>query len=244
MNVELFEQFKNRQLKAKDYVYIKKISKAESQVLVKQYHYLGHKGFMFSFSYGLFLKENDELIGCAVFGRPSFPQTIKGWLGYEDGAVCELHRLVMKSEYNGCNLTSYLLGNSLKIIKNDGYKMVISLADASLHIGYIYQACNFKYYGMTNSKTDFYCIDGSLNPKRATKKLQGVWLPRNRKHRYAYIFDKSLDIKYKELPFPKSNERIKTECCNGTKEVYDNRFGVWYTCPRCCGKLKVINKEE
>ena len=48
---------------------------------------------------------------------------------------------------------------------------------------------DFKYYGLTDKKTDFYTADGRVNPRGATKDIRGIWLPRTRKHRYAYVLD-------------------------------------------------------
>lgn len=198
---------------------------------------------MFSCGYGMINNETDEIIGVAVYGRPCFPQTIKGWLGHEDKQVTELHRLVMKPEYNHGNYTSFLLGRSIRLLKQLDYKMVISLADTSLHIGFIYQACNFKYYGVTTKKTDFYCIDGTVNAKGVIKTKQGVHLPRTRKHRYAFILDESIKIIYGELPYPKEND-FEYECCNGTEVVHDRRYDVYYTCPKCTKKLERIEKND
>ncbi|MCQ2210049.1 MAG: hypothetical protein MJZ34_07130 [Paludibacteraceae bacterium] len=72
-------------------------------------------------------------------------------------------------------------------------------------------------------------------------KLRGVWLPRTRKHRYAYIFDKTLVCLHKEQPHPTQKNTISVECCQGTKKVIDNRNGITYTCPKCCGYMHIIN---
>jgi len=147
---------------------------------------------------------------------------------------------------NGTNATSYLLGNSMKRLKEHNIQAVITLADSNRHIGSIYQVCNFKYYGLTNKKTDFCTIvNGKLkiNPRMATKDKKGVWLPRTQKHRYCYLLDKSLKILYDEQPHPTVKETIKLECCGGTHIVYDYRYDTYYTCPRCTGKLEEINME-
>lgn len=226
----------------KENYHIEKVSKKICGEMVKQYHYLGDRGFMFLHGYGLIDNTTNEVIGVAVYGRPCFPQSVIGWIGKQDSGVIELSRLVMNPKFNQGNYTSYLLGNSIKELKKSDYKLIISLADASIHIGYIYQACNFKYYGITDSKTDFYSIDGKINPKGKTADIQGVWLPRTQKHRYAYILDKNIEIKYNELLYPKGNEHIHKNCCNGTGQVLDKRFNILYTCPKCTGKLEIINK--
>ena len=36
-----------------------------------------------------------------------------------------------------------------------------------------------------------------------TKGLKGIWKDRTQKHRYMIVFDKTLTVKWKELPYPK-----------------------------------------
>lgn len=146
----------------------------------------------------------------------------------------------MLPQLNHTNATSYLLGNSIKLLKKENIKAVITLATSDRHVGSIYQVCNFKYYGLTNAKTDFFTEDGRVNPRGVTKNVRGVWIPIPRKHRYAYILDKSLKCNYQEQEKPKCDDIKKLECCNGTGMVYDKRFDAWYTCPRCSGHLENI----
>lgn len=120
-----------------------------------------------------------------------------------------------------------------KIEKTKQIKAVITLADDSRHVGSIYQVCNFKYYGLTDKKTDFFTEDGRVNPRGQTKDIQGVWLPRNRKHRYAYILDKNLICLLKEEKRPTIENTNSYECCNDTNVVLDKRFNVYYSCPKC-----------
>ena len=183
--------FKNRKIKAKDLFDIKIVDKREAKEIVKKFHYLKEKDFMYTTAYGLYLKDNDELMGCAVFGVVGGALALKGWFGLDNthsNEFFELTRLVMNPILNGCNATSYLLGNAIKDIKKNLPKIrgIISLADNGLHNGAIYQACNFKYYGLTNKKTDFFEISCGGKSKRcgSTNDKQGVWLPRSQKHRY------------------------------------------------------------
>ena len=163
MNIDMINKFKERKIKAKDIFEVKTINKNTAEDIVKKYHYLGNKKFMYTVAYGLFEKESNELLGCAVFGVVGGSLALKGWFGVDNShsnEYFELTRLVMNPNLNGCNATSYLLGNAIKHIKRDfvEIKAIISLADNSLHNGAIYQACNFKYFGLTNKKTDFYSI--------------------------------------------------------------------------------------
>ena len=122
---------------------------------------------------------------------------------------------------------------------------MITLAMAERHVGSIYQVCNFKYFGMTKSASDFYRDDGAKNPRGKSSLMHGVHLPRPKKYRYAYIFDNSLHCNYEQEERPMLQDKLeKASCCSGTHEVYDKRYDEWYTCPICTGKLRRIYKDE
>ena len=245
MNREVIEMFKNREIKAKDIFVVEQINVKVARDLITKYHYLGAKKFMITYAYGIRLTDDTEYLGAAVFGQVGGGVALKGWFGLSNDHtdILELTRLVMNPILNGTNATSYLLSKGIKELKKKGIRAIISLADSSRHYGYIYQACNFGYYGITNPKTDFYCtVNGQLkaNPRMATKGVQGVWLPRTQKYRYCYIIDKELVPKYTKEEYPKGDSHVQPKCCNGTHIVYDNRFNKYYTCPKCTGKLEEI----
>ena len=236
------DKFREHKIKARDVFYIKLIDKSQAYDFVKTYHYLKDAKFFSKFAYGLFYKHTDELMGVATFSNPQGISTMKGWfnLDNQDQSVLELSRLAMLPSLNHTNATSYLLGNSIRLLKKEHIRAVITLATSDRHVGSIYQVCNFKYYGLTDAKTDFFTEDGRINPRGATKDVRGVWIPRPRKHRYAFFIDKSLKCNYQECDRPKLDAVKKLECCNGTGMVYDKRFGVWYTCPRCTGHIEIV----
>lgn len=243
---EIFEKFKNREVKAKQIFYIQEIDKVTAYDFIRKYHYLGDAKFFCTQAFGLFLKETDELVGSATFSQPQGAVSLKGWFGLDNSAtyIYELSRLCMLPSLNGTNATSFLLGGSIRELKKQGFcKAVTTLADSTRHVGSIYQVCNFKYYGMTDAKSDFCTVvDGKLkiNPRMKTEGVEGVWIARSRKHRYCYILDDTLKINYEEQPRPSTTETTVLECCGGTNKVYDKRFNHWYTCPRCTGKLDRI----
>lgn len=244
INYDLIEKFRNREVKAKDTFTIKEISKGAANSFIATYHYLGDAVHPFpKFWIGMFLEK--ELVGVAIYGLPQGISAVKSWFGMknENTDIIELTRLCLLPELNGSNATSFLLGNSIKILKKKKVRAITTLADSRKHVGSIYQICNFKYYGQTDKKTDFYCVDGRLNPRGKTKDLHGVWLPRATKHRYCYLLDKTLEILLKECERPKATETQATECCKGENKVFDKRFNEWYTCPKCTDKIKLIEKE-
>lgn len=219
--------------------FVEEINKETAKALVSKYHYLGDKAFMYSKAYGLWKlkdgnREEAELIGAAVFSPVTGIVALKSWFGMSNQSegIYELIRLVMAPEHNGKNGTSFLLGRALRLLKKTGAKGVVSLADSERHVGFVYQSTNFKYYGTTDKKTDFYRADNKLNPRGSTKDEHGVWLERSVKYRYFYQFDQNLVPLFEEQPFPKTTGN-KTTCCNGTLKVYDKRFDEYFDCPKC-----------
>ena len=87
-------------------------------------------------------------------------------------------------------------------------RAILTYADTDYHKGFIYQALNFKYYGQTAPKKDFWVeqADGSFKKQSRgkTSGVKGEWRPRSRKHRYVLVYDKSLKVKWCEEPYPKS----------------------------------------
>lgn len=261
-----FEKFKNRECKAKDIFTIREIEKDVAYKFVRQYHYLGDARFFCCRAYGLIHTASKTLVGCATFSQPQGNVALKGWFGLDNDCtnIFELSRLCMLPSLNKTNATSFLLSGSIKemqrenhekehLFKKEGKEFkaedficrgVITLACSERHIGSIYQVCNFKYYGLSDVKSDFFSIDGTVNPRGETSNKQGVWLPRPRKHRYAFILDKNLKVLYDEVPRPTLDQVFDVECCGGTHKVFDSRFKVWYTCPKCTGSLQKLNDEN
>jgi len=241
-----YKFFKSRKssFSKKDYV-VKSIDKKVAYEFVKTYHYLGDAKFFSKFSFGVYKKGSEDLLGVTTFSNPQGNVALKGWFGLPntDQTVLELSRLCVLPNLNGSNITSFLLSTSLRLLKKDSIRSVITLADDSRHSGSIYQVCNFTYYGLTNKKSDFFSYDdgGKVNPRGATKTKQGVWIPRTQKHRYAFIMDKSLKCLYTETTKPSKDDTKDYDCCDGSKQVYDKRFKVNYTCPKCTGILSVID---
>jgi len=180
--------------------------------VVSAFHYLGKKRFLGQYAFGLI--DGIQVVGAVVYSPLSVPNSATSCFGLPRGnypEFLEMSRLVLSPELNGSNNGSFLVAYSLRQLKKKGIKAVISYADASRHYGAIYQACNFTYHGLTPQKNDFYYDDGKkkLSRGKASDKI-GVWVPRPRKHRYLYIFDKNLKTIWPQEPYPKRNvEAIK-----------------------------------
>lgn len=244
---EDIRRFKNREVKAKTLFQITEISKVEAYEFVSHYHYLGKAKFFCAQAFGLFYKPENLLVGCATYQQPQGIVALKSWFSLPNSCtnIYELGRLCMLPQLNGTNATSFLLGGSISLLKKQNFiRAVITLATSDRHVGSIYQVCNFKYYGVTDKKTDFYCADGRKNPRGPTRDLPGVWIDRPQKHRYAYVFDDTLRVNFAEAVKPKKGVIMANTCCHGSGAVHDARFGAYYTCPLCTGHLRIIPDED
>jgi hypothetical protein len=183
---------------------IQKVSKAECAEILLKYHYLKDisKDFKSGFNYGLM--KDGECVGVIIFTGFPVPELSKGMLGLprndQDG-LFELSRLCLRPEVQSQehNLASWFVARSIRALRKDTpVRVVLSYADADFHQGTVYAACNFKYYGLTESKTDFWILqqDGSFKKhnRGPVKHLQGEWRLRSRKHRYVLVFDKTLSV--------------------------------------------------
>lgn len=130
---------------------------------LQRHHYLSgkSKGFLGKIYYGLF-SENYEIVGVCVFAGVSAIETL---IGAFDGfnkkssqqGFWELTRLAMDDNKKEKNLTSWFVSRCIRKLRcSEDVRAIISYADSDYHHGYIYQATNFKYYGLTAPKNDFY----------------------------------------------------------------------------------------
>ena len=215
----------------KDIYNIKKISRNTSKTLLDEYHYLHEEGdFRSGINFGLFETETGLLIGVIVFHTNSAKGIIKGCFGIEsyklDGFY-ELGRLCMNPHKHVKNLTSFFLGNSIKLLRKiKNIKCILTYADQDHHVGYIYQACNFKYYGLTDKKKDFFVLqkDGSFKKlqRGKCKHLEGEWRDKSQKHRYLIIYDNNLKTLWEQLNYPKGNQKapFNNEKSNKDNQIY------------------------
>jgi hypothetical protein len=173
-----------------------------------------------SISYCFGLYDNEELIGVITYGKPASATLRNGVAGKENAAkVYELNRLCLK--YNRKNEASFLVARSLKLLPKN--LIIVSFADTSQnHVGTVYQATNFKYYGLSAKRTDWalkskpHLHGQTVSDMSRGQKNRAEWMrntfgddfylkPRPRKHRYIYATNKNLykTILYKEEKYPK-----------------------------------------
>ena len=191
---------------------IDRITKKQAEELLLQYHYLKDisKSFKSGYNYGLF-KNNDfcplnigGAKGVIIFTGLPVPEIAKGAFGlerHEQQGLFELSRLCIDPNTQSCeyNITSWFVSRAIRQLRKDTeVKAIISYADSDFHSGTIYRACNFKYAGLTYPKKDFYYSDGTKHSRGKVKGEEGEWKTRSRKHRYVMIFDKTLNLLWKE----------------------------------------------
>ena len=184
-----------------------KISYSEAYKLISKFHYLGDKRFIGQICFGAI--EDWDIVGVVVYSPLSVPNSATSAFGLPRGnypEFLEMSRLCLEPSKNGKNLGSQLVGYSLRQLKKQGIKAVISYADSSRHIGAIYQACNFTYHGLTPQKNDFFFEDGRKLTRGKSKGFKGVWVPRSRKHRYLYLFDKKIPVIWPQEKYPKEKK--------------------------------------
>jgi hypothetical protein len=192
----------------KEEYYIDKVKKCEVKDFLNTFHYLRHESQDFKispYSYGLYRNSVTDVLhigGCCavcIFTKIPVPEIAVGAFGlqrHEQEGLYELSRLcvhpdIQREEYN---ITSWFVSRCIKKFRKDTkVKAILSYADSSHHSGIIYRATNFKYYGMSESKKDFYYEDGTKHSRGPIKGLKGEWRERSRKHRYLMVFDKELE---------------------------------------------------
>ena len=185
---------------------IDRVNKTEAAELLLRFHYLKDisKTFKSGFNYGLF-KKNDfcplnigGIKGICIFTGLPVPEIAKGAFGLERNeqqGLFELSRLCIEPNTQSCeyNITSWFVSQAIRQFRKDTeVKAILSYADSDHHSGTIYRACNFKYYGLTDRKKDFYYSDGTKHSRGKIKGEDGEWKDRSRKHRYLMVFDKEL----------------------------------------------------
>jgi len=200
----------------KNKYFIEKISRYTSKKLLDEYHYLHKDGnFRSGINFGLFENETKLLIGVCVFHTVSAKEIVKGCFNiksYKLDGFMELGRLCMNPHKHEKNITSFFLSSSIKLLRKiENVVALLTYADSDHHQGYIYQACNFKYYGLTDQKKDFYIDqqDGTFKKLQRGKcrHLDGEWRDKSRKHRYLIIYDNKLKTIWQEKPYPKGEQK-------------------------------------
>jgi len=191
------------------------ITRIDNKEVVKllPYHYLikQSRGFRSGYNYGGYL--DGQLQAVCIFHSPSVPETVQGCFGLQRNDqkdIFELGRLIKHPDSNPTLVLSQFVAMAIKELRKDTcVKALLTYADARYHVGFIYQALNFKYYGLTNPKSDWWFLnnDGTYRKHSRGKVVgtAGEWRHRSRKHRYLMVYDKDLSVGWTEQPYPKGD---------------------------------------
>jgi len=199
---------------------IEKISYETAMDIVIANHYL-HRKCPVSQAFGLVDKRDRRVVGVVTYGVSPSSTLLKGICGPEEMYnVYELNRLWVEDSVPK-NGESYLVGNTMKLLDRE---IIVSFADTSQgHVGYIYQASNFIYTGLSAKFKDPK-VRGRENQHHATY-ANGLtnqqvidkfgadnvyFVERPRKHRYIFFNcsktrRKELlkKLRYKVIEYPK-----------------------------------------
>ena len=199
-------------------------SEAKEWVLYKHY---AHRIPPITFAFGLY--EGPVLQGVCTFGPPASHDLIVGAMGEEyTFNFIELNRLVVNDGLPR-NALSFFVSSCLRELPRP--MVVISYADSGKgHHGYIYQATNWIYTGLSKQHTD-YLPEGMTDAHQRSisqisvtewrKKTTLVKVERARKYRYfKFLGDKRQVRKMmKDLKFP-----IVKEYPKGDNTRYDASY--------------------
>ena len=181
-----------------------------------------------SYSFGLF--KDIKLIGVLTYGNAVPNQMKKSICGekFMDD-VYELNRLCVEDNHEK-NIVSYFVSESFKLLPKP--MIIVSYADIENgHNGYIYQATNFIYTGLSHTQKDWKLkgkenlhsrtlMDEFAFEKDRIKKLKEKYgddlyqVERKPKHRYVYFLGDKRQIKlykqnalYNVHPYPKGDNK-------------------------------------
>ena len=207
---------------------VESIHKDQTKEWLKYKHYAQRIPPM-SYTFGLF--NDNKLIGVCTYGTPISKELCVNVCGEKwKSIVIELNRLVVEDDLPK-NTLSFFVGQTFFLLPKP--KIIVSYADTQQnHNGYIYQATNWIYTGLTNKNYDWKLkgtnkhsrtLNGQYNAEYMSKhpdKFEKV--ARSQKHRYFMILaSKKLrnqlikKLGYPKQPYPK-----------GKNQRYDSSYKI------------------
>ena len=197
---------------------VSKASRFDVNEFCRRWHYTNTGGAM-TWNYGLW--DGVVLVGVVSYNLTTM-EACASYFGQERWEwVAHMGRLVC-AEDAPRNVESKLISHSMRLLKQDRpvFRAVATYAATSAnHLGYVYQATNALYCGMT--APGIYYLD-QQNRRRADK--QGLHVRQDKarargwtvhkeggKHRYVYLIGNKRErkearrlLKYEVLPYPKA----------------------------------------
>jgi hypothetical protein len=188
--------------------------------------------------------EGQNMIGVVTYGTPVSSTLKDGVCGIDyAGCVLELNRLCCESRKN---LASFIVGRSLSMLPRPS--VVVSYADTGQgHVGFVYQATNFIYTGLSAAFKDP-MVKGMEHKHHTTIGDEGrghdsrieflrqkygaenvYYVERDRKHRYVYFVGSKTDKKklrsaltYPVQDYPKGETRRYDASAGAAGQTYFN----------------------
>lgn len=171
-------------------------------------HY-AHRIPSITWAFGIYNFDN-LLQGICTIGKPASSSLCDGICGKEySHMVYELNRLCLNDNHEP-NLASYFVSRVLTYIRIP--LILVSYADTAYHhTGYIYQATNWIYTGLTKERTDIATPEGSHARHYDKAESYPDRQLRSAKYRYVYFIhcDKKIrqSLNYKIFPYPKGDNK-------------------------------------
>ena len=171
-----------------------------------------------------------ELKAVVTFGKPASPFLCDGICGEEySDRVYELNRLCREDDFK--EPLSSFVATCLRRLRVMRW-IIVSYSDTAMnHHGYIYQACNFLYTGVTKERTDIFTGVGkhSRHYTEDDKKCC-IRQVRSAKHRYVYFctYNKAEKkawqkaLKYDVIQYPKGDNSPDYKLGNYMKQQVVN----------------------
>lgn len=211
---DLLTSEESRTLANQDGYFVRRINYKDTLDFILNIHYAKRIPHII-YAYGLF--KFDELVGIVTYGKPASPALCNGLCGNKfSDKVLELNRLCLK--YNKQNESSFLIARTFKLLPNPS--ILVSYADTEQnHVGYVYQATNWFYTGLSDKRTEWRKKNSDLHSKTICEQFtieqrlnnsDFYVVDRPRKHRYVFflgtkrhkkIFKENL--KYEIVSYPK-----------------------------------------
>jgi hypothetical protein len=203
----------------KDKYIVKQILNKDAEEWFLHKHYAKRKPSV-SYCFGLF-DLNNNIQGVCAFGNAIPPFMKRSICGKDyEHLVYELNRLVVNEGLEK-NTLSFFVSTSIKMIPIDC--IILSYSDKGMnHNGYIYQACNFLYTGMSD-KHIYWTVKGKehLHERAILDEFKG--LPNKvellkQKHGEENVYKKERTRKNRYIFF-KCNKRLKIELLKNLKQT-------------------------
>ena len=170
------------------------------------------------------LYNTDKVLqGVISFGLPASRSLVIGsFKGKYQDIFLELNRLCINENLEK-NILSFFVSQSINLLEKP--KVIVSYADTSQgHNGYIYQATNWIYTGLSDVHKEWRIVGSNLHSKNVCKQFtleerrnnpdKFYMVDRPRKHRYFYFLSNKKEkkemkenLQYKIKSYPKGNNK-------------------------------------